>query len=469
MGAQPFFKGLSWLLVLNLLIKPAWIFLVDRRVQNIVGHEAYGTYFALYNLTYVALFIADAGLTNMVTQRLAAGHPFNVRQLFGLKIFLLLLYSFVCTGVAILAGVTEWMVLVYLILIQGLTSLFLFLRGLLTARQLFKTDAYFSVLDKSLLLLLCLGPVYGFIRPMTLLLFLQLQTFSLSIATGSLLLLLLKRKGMPYGEKLGLRNIANWVRPFVLIVLLMSAHNRLDAFLLERLHPDGAVQAGIYAMAYRLLDAGNMVGYLTASFLLPFLSRHRTHPWLVQEVVLYSRHGLLFLSAGVVAFVAVFTPWLQQEMYGSNSSFTNTVMALTLFSLPAYYLIQVYGTALTAFASFRLFILLLCCAVVTNVVLNLWLIPLYGAVGSSVAALVSQYSCGLALWTMTSWRLQLSRGTGSLLFYLLAALAVGILLYGAKQLTNNVWLILCSIASLVLLVLVLNRNRLKNSFLPLFK
>ena len=40
MKSLPFFKGLSWLILLNLLVKPAWIFLVDREVQNIVGHEA---------------------------------------------------------------------------------------------------------------------------------------------------------------------------------------------------------------------------------------------------------------------------------------------------------------------------------------------------------------------------------------------------------------------------------------------
>ena len=59
MKTSSFFSGLSLLLLFNLLIKPVWIFLIDRPVQNAVGHEAYGTYFALFNLTYVLLFVAD--------------------------------------------------------------------------------------------------------------------------------------------------------------------------------------------------------------------------------------------------------------------------------------------------------------------------------------------------------------------------------------------------------------------------
>src|SRR5690242_3144341 len=107
MATKHFFRGLSWLLLLNLLVKPAWIFLIDRQVQNIVGHDAYGTYFALFNFTYVLLFIADAGLSNMITQRVAAEEKISTRQLFRLKLILLLLYVLVCVCIALLTGVSQ--------------------------------------------------------------------------------------------------------------------------------------------------------------------------------------------------------------------------------------------------------------------------------------------------------------------------------------------------------------------------
>ena len=72
MKSLSFFKGLSWLIVLNLLVKPVWIFFIDRQVQNIVGHELYGKYFALLNLSYVLYFLSDAGLSSMLNQRMAS-------------------------------------------------------------------------------------------------------------------------------------------------------------------------------------------------------------------------------------------------------------------------------------------------------------------------------------------------------------------------------------------------------------
>lgn len=467
MKARQFFKSLSWLLFLNLLIKPAWIFLIDRRVQNIVGHETYGTYFALFSFTYILLFIADAGLTNLLTQRLAAKENLNLSQLLRLKFSLVGLYAVCCATVAFFTGIRDWNILLYLILIQSLISLFVFFRGLLTALQLFKTDAYFSVLDRTLLLILCAGPVYGLFKPITILLFLQLQTLSMIIAVGSLFYYLWQKKTFVPGSEVSLKKIGTWLLPFALLLLLMAAHNRLDAFLLVQIHPDGALQAGIYALAYRLLDAGNMLGYLTASFLLPFLSRNQKDTAMLQRVILISRHGLLLLAAAALAFLFVYTSWLQNLLYHSTDGFTNNVMLLTMAALPAYYLIHVYGTALTAIGAIHLFLRIMLAAVVSNVALNLWLIPLYGAKGCAIAALVSQYSCSTGLWKVASQKLNIRAAVGTAFLYLLAAVIFGLLFYAGQKITENVWILLSSIAGIGCLLLLAGRNRLKKLFLPL--
>lgn len=469
MGAKQFFKSLSWLLLLNLLIKPAWIFLIDRRVQNMVGHEAYGSYFALFNFTYILLFIADAGLTNMLTQRLAAKQSLNLSQLLRLKLVLICLYALCCTGLGYLTGIRHWDMLFYLVLIQSLISLFVFLRGIVTALQLFKTDAFFSILDRSLLLLLCAGPVYGLFTPVTILLFLQLQVLSMTLAVGSLFFYLWRRNTFVGGKKTALQKIGTWALPFLLLTLLMATHNRLDAFLLAQIHPDGALQAGIYAMAYRLLDAGNMLGYLTASFLLPFLSRNRLDKSLVQKVVLVCRHGLLLLSAGVLAFVLVYTAWLQDLLYHSAGDFTNAVIFLTLAALPAYYLTQIYGTALTAVGMVGTFIRIMLLAVAINLALNLWLIPLYGALGCSMAALVSQYGCSIGLWITASRKLKISPAAGTAALYPLAALIFGLLFYAGQKFTDPGWILFSSIAALGCILLLVGRHRIKKNIFAIFK
>jgi Na+-driven multidrug efflux pump len=70
--------------------------------------------------------------------------------------------------------------------------------------------------------------------------------------------------------------------------------------------------------------------------------------------------------------------------------------------LPAYLLLHVYGSVLTAMDQLKTFIWLLAGAVVLNTVLNIFLIPGLGAVGCCLAALVSQYSCAVAVFAVGS-------------------------------------------------------------------
>ena len=50
---RKFLTNLGLLLFLNLLIKPFWIFGIDRTVQNTVGVEEYGFYFVVFNFSFL--------------------------------------------------------------------------------------------------------------------------------------------------------------------------------------------------------------------------------------------------------------------------------------------------------------------------------------------------------------------------------------------------------------------------------
>ena len=46
-------SGLFWVLLANVLVKPFWILGVEVGVQNAVGNEAYGFYYALFSFSYI--------------------------------------------------------------------------------------------------------------------------------------------------------------------------------------------------------------------------------------------------------------------------------------------------------------------------------------------------------------------------------------------------------------------------------
>ena len=213
-----FFKGLSWLLLLNLLIKPVWIFAIDRQVQNIAGGEAYGSYFSLVNITYVLLFIADAGLSNMLTQRVAAKAATNLMQLLQFKLVLLFIYIISCCFIAWLTHISQWQIFFYIIAIQALGSFFIFLRGVLTANQYFLTDAIFSVVDKAILILLCSGFIYGSLGFLSILHFVQLQTTTTLLAVIALSILLVKRSVFIESQQQSAVTIITRTAPFAIII-----------------------------------------------------------------------------------------------------------------------------------------------------------------------------------------------------------------------------------------------------------
>jgi O-antigen/teichoic acid export membrane protein len=467
MKSLPLFKGLSWLLLLNFLVKPAWIFLIDREVQNQLGHETYGQYFSIFNLSIILLFLADAGLSNLLNRQLASQRSIPIVHFLRLKIFLSVLYILIILLAAWITGIREWPVLFYIMGIHLLTSFFVFLRSIITARQFFVADAWFSVIDKLILIILASGFIYwpAYFGSISLSLFLQVQLastfFAVTIAFG---FLLNRQEFRKTSESLKLFSILRSTLPFTIIILLMGVHYRADAFILERIRPDGAFQTGIYAMGYRLLDATNTIGYLAASFLVPFIARNQDDHPLIKNVVINTRHLLLFFGISVSSFGFVFSPWIQEVLYHSSVPYYSDVIGYCLFVLPAYLMVHIYGSILTATGRFRDFIYILLIAVCINLVMNFILIPGYGAIGAAITALTSHWFAAIACFIVVSRKMKIPVHLPSLALYLVSAIVLTLYFYFSKMVIINVWLILASAAIIVLIVLLSQAGAIKKLF-----
>ena len=68
---RKFLSNLLFLLFLNLLIKPFWIFGIDRTVQNTLGAEEYGFYYALFGFSILFNILLDVGITNYNNRNIA--------------------------------------------------------------------------------------------------------------------------------------------------------------------------------------------------------------------------------------------------------------------------------------------------------------------------------------------------------------------------------------------------------------
>jgi len=326
-----------------------------------------------------------------------------------------------------------------------------------------------SVVDKFLMILLCAGFIYApvMLGKITLLLFLKIQLLCTAFAVLVSFIFVVRKKLLTGGIKENTFSVLKSIAPFAVIILLMSMHYRIDGFLLERIHSNGAYEAGIYASAYRLLDATNTVGYLAASLLVPFIARHRFQKKTIQEAVINTRHGLLFFGIGVACFSILFAPWIQELLYHTDTPYHSKVIQLCVAALPAYLLVHVYGSALTAIARYKSFMLILLISVLVNLALNFSLIPLYGAVGCGISALASQYFCALACYVAATKSLELPLMPKSIIMYLATTIALIGFFYFGKLLMLNVWLILVIAVCLVFILLTTQITYNKKYFIRL--
>lgn len=143
-----------------MLIKPFWIFGIDRTVQNLVGDESYGFYFALFNFSMILNILLDVGITNFNNRNISRYNfllPKHLSNIVGLKLVLAIVYAIFSLIIAGIIGYSkvQFHLLFFLIFNQFLVSFTLYLRSNITALQFFRTDSLLSVLDRSLMILIC--------------------------------------------------------------------------------------------------------------------------------------------------------------------------------------------------------------------------------------------------------------------------------------------------------------------------
>jgi O-antigen/teichoic acid export membrane protein len=176
----------------------------------------------------------------------------------------------------------------------------------------------------------------------------------------------------------------------------MSFYNRIDSVMLERLLPDGKEQAGIYAHAFRLLDAVSNFGLLFAGLLLPIFARMIKQKQEIGSMVQFS-FLLLFVPSLVISISSGFydVEFMTLLKY-SHPELSASIFRLLMISFLGIATTYIFGTLLTANGSIRQLNWMAAMGMVINVGLNLILIPHYQSIGSAWASLVTQLFTALA-------------------------------------------------------------------------
>ena len=414
---RKFSLNLIFLLALNLLVKPFYLFGVEVGVQNEVGAEEYGLYYAMFNFTFLFNVLLDLGINNFqkikVAQDESAGIQ-NMATLLPMKIMLGAVYMVVTVLVALIMDFEGryWFFIGWLMLNHVLSTFLLMLRANLSGLHLFIRDSILSVTDR----LLLIGGV-GFALwfgadAFSIEHFVLFQTGSYSAAI-ILALIMTPKLGQWMKFDLNLKAVMNMARqtwPFALLILLMTAYNKLDGIMLERLSDQGTLEAGIYAQAYRILDAGNSFAFLYAGLLLPLFARLLHADRRMDEVRALVDQAARFLiaPAGVVFILTFFYgEWIMDLLYDAHADESAKSLIWLMGSFVFIASGYVFGTLITAAMDLKWMNRIALVTVLLNVGLNFWLIPSMGAEGAAMTSFVSLgfMAVGQIIYSMVKYQL----------------------------------------------------------------
>ena len=388
--------------MLNLLIKPFWLFGIEVGVQNTVGAESYGLYLALFNFSLIFNIILDLGITNFNNKNIAQNNQLlskHLSNIVTIKFSLAIVYSIVTIAIAFLIGwdSVKITLLMFLMFNQFLSSFILYLRSNLSGLHLFKTDSMISVLDK-ILMIIFVG--YLLINPETnqkgvfkIEWFIYAQTLAY-LSTLIITFLILFRKLDFFKIRFDRTFFIAFFKksyPYALLVLLMSSYNRIEPIMLERLLDiDGAYQAGIYAQAYRILDASSQFSMLFAMLLLPIFAKMIKDKNDVGELVQFS-FSLIITPALILAIASLnYSTELMSLLYHEHIEISARLLGVLMLGFVFISTTYIFGTLLTANGSMKQLNIMAIFGMLFNVGINLYLIPNYMAEGASYSSLLTQ-------------------------------------------------------------------------------
>jgi len=397
-----FFKSAALFVVLNLLVKPLWIFGIDLPTQNAVGAEAYGLYYSLLNFSLIFNILLDLGTNHASSRKVAMDAQKLARSFtifFSLRLLLAFVYALLCIVFAwVLHYSWEAVSLLILLLInQILASFLLFFRANIAALQKFFLDSLLSILDRAGVLLIAGFLLYSSFSPfeynIQTFIYAQMAAYSLAACIAFVLCY----RQLPFFRwvfKMAYyREALRESLPFALLILLMGLYTRVDAIMLERIQ--GSEAAGHYAAGFRLLDLSNQLGYIFAVLLLPMFAKLMRDYSESYILALAAFKTLWFVSIPVALWSFFNGEWLISFLYSQpHPAMVQSFWGLML-AFPAFCITYVYGTLLTAHARMKWLNLLALFGFLFNIIFNAYWIPKYGVQGAVIATLITQWGTAI--------------------------------------------------------------------------
>jgi O-antigen/teichoic acid export membrane protein len=177
--------------------------------------------------------------------------------------------------------------------------------------------------------------------------------------------------------------------PLSLALIFGVIYFRIDMLFLSILK--GSYAVGVYSASYRLMDFLTFVPIIFTSSILPVLSRfHSSSKDSLKISYKLSFKYLLIIGLPIAFGVTILANDIILLVYGVTFTQSTVPLQIIIWTIPLLFLSYLLSTVITSINKQHLLYKIMFLSMITNIILNLLLIPNFSYLGSSFVTLISE-------------------------------------------------------------------------------
>ncbi|SKB66916.1 flippase [Daejeonella lutea] len=179
--------------------------------------------------------------------------------------------------------------------------------------------------------------------------------------------------------------------PLILSAVMVTLYMQIDILMLK--HFAGSTEAGIYSSAARISESWYFIPVAIVTSVFPaIIHARKTDPPRYQKRLQNLYDLLIIISVPVALVVSVGADTFIHLVYGDQFQGAGIMLSIHIWSGIFVFLGSASGQYLLAEGYTMISFYRTAVGAIINILLNLWLIPLYGGLGASIATLIAYFS-----------------------------------------------------------------------------
>lgn len=392
-GFIRYFNNTSWMIAEQLL-RIAAALIVGVWVARYLGPEKFGLF--SYALAFSALFggIAKLGLDGILVRELN-NHPEKRDTYLGTAFWLKVIGAFIV--IVIIAAILPFTSN------DTATNTFIFIIAVGYIFHSFEVvEFYFQSQVKAKVVTICkviqlilssIIKIYLVLIQAELISFVLVAAFdALSLAVSYFIAYTLQKNSVfyKYFELSIAKKLLKDSWPLIFSTIVIMVYMRIDQIMIKEML--GQYQVGIYSAALRLSEAFYFMPMLITASLFPAILNSRKMSEALYKKRLQQLYTLMVWFAVAIALPMTFlADWLITFLFGEAYQEAGQVLMIHIWASIFVFLGVAFGKYLIAENLTKTAFKRTLLGAVINVLLNLWIIPIYGVAGAALATLSAQF------------------------------------------------------------------------------